>query len=137
MRVTWEIDIEDATSAFDAAWRSFLALQRRGTTATVFTVTDKAGQRTTVDLDEALTDPATFQVALARAREATQYFTVASAAGEDRAWRASIPHDDEVAWEKPFEATQRQNRRGIRYFRLAINALEITLRPVGRGGVHR
>lgn len=132
MRVTWEIDIEEATSAVDAAWKSFLHMHRCGTSATVFTVTDEAGNRTTVDLDEVLTDAATFQAALARAREATQYFVIKAAEGDEKTWRASTPYDDLVEWEKAFEATKRQIHGPARYFRLAINAFEITLCPVGR-----
>ena len=49
-RVVWEIDIE-ADAAVDAAFDAWRIMQRCGSTACVFTVTDKdTGKESTVDL---------------------------------------------------------------------------------------
>lgn len=52
--VTWEIDIEDATSHEDAARQAFAYMQRPGTTTTVFDVTehDTNGEARRIDLTE-------------------------------------------------------------------------------------
>lgn len=51
--VQWEIDIEDADSPREAALRAQACQQRAGTTATVFSVTDRHTGRThVVDLDD-------------------------------------------------------------------------------------
>lgn len=50
-RVCWEIDVT-ADTPEDAAREAFAAMQRPGTTATVFDVTDHTGAVTTVDLLE-------------------------------------------------------------------------------------
>lgn len=51
--VSWEIDIEDATSHEDAARQAFAILQRPSTSATVFDVIehDANGEAVTIDLD--------------------------------------------------------------------------------------
>jgi len=49
--VSWEIDISAATPEA-AAREAFSHMQRPGTTATCFTVTDEAGDSTSVDLLE-------------------------------------------------------------------------------------
>lgn len=55
--VTWEIDTFDARTPLDAALNARAAQIRPGTTATVFTVTDKSsGASFSVDLDEGTTN---------------------------------------------------------------------------------
>ena len=49
--VTWEIDL-DAGTPREAAEEAFAIMQRPGTTATVFDVTDEAGATHRVDLME-------------------------------------------------------------------------------------
>jgi hypothetical protein len=68
-RVTWEIEIEDADSATDAAEQAFCMMQDPDTTATVFTVVDPEGRRWAIDLDfgnqrVVTTDPARNTVAV-------------------------------------------------------------------------
>jgi nucleotide-binding universal stress UspA family protein len=53
-RVVWEIDLEEEC-ALDAAEHARAIQVRPGTTATVFTVIDPAGDRVDIDLDD-LTD---------------------------------------------------------------------------------
>ena len=48
--VTWEIDIE-ADSFEEAAQKAFAIMQRPGTTANVFTVTNEGGDSETIDLE--------------------------------------------------------------------------------------
>lgn len=50
-RVHWCID-SDASNPLDAAREAFAAMQRKGTTATYFTVTDRHGNRTAIDLED-------------------------------------------------------------------------------------
>lgn len=49
--VTWEIDIEDATSHEDAARQAFAYMQRPGTTTTVFDVIEHETAREAVRID--------------------------------------------------------------------------------------
>ena len=51
MHVTWEIDLDAATPR-EAAEKAFAIMQQPGTTATVFDVTDPAGDTHRVDLME-------------------------------------------------------------------------------------
>ena len=126
MKVTWKWDVEDAATPEEAALEAFFTMQRRGTSAVVFEVTQDRDRCTNIDLYKVWEDAQALCAARVRAQEETVYYLLSEREGQ-RAHQTSAALPDPIACESMLGELRAMSPPGTRFFRVDINPFAVAI----------
>jgi hypothetical protein len=126
MKAIWTIDCDPKATPEEAALEAFMAMQRRGTSANHFTITDENGTETEVDLEALWEDPAAFERARQRAQRETRYYLLAEPPG-NLGRRLLGAKQSRADFDRALAQLRVTADPGKRFFRMEINPFSVAV----------